>query len=160
MLATILGDTQNMLNMQYITPHLKRWDYSDIGLFRHGGGHKKIKEPTHAVEGGHHLRKAPTPTHLMACVTRIILLTKIGWLGYFHTEAELQINNSTVCHCNLNHQQLNYLFNTLFRLTRKKLSKHCIIGPPWKPIIWKAFPCHDATIIFSETGLRLPFLRG
>ena len=26
-----------------------------------GGGHKKIKGPAHMVEGGHHLRKAPSP---------------------------------------------------------------------------------------------------
>ena len=57
MLATIRDDTRNVLNMQHITPNSKRWDYSDIP----GGGHKKIKGPTHMVEGGHHLRKAPTP---------------------------------------------------------------------------------------------------
>ena len=37
---------------------MKRWDYSDIS----SGGHKKIKGPTHMVEGTHHLSKAP-PTH-------------------------------------------------------------------------------------------------
>ena len=56
MLATI-HDTWNVLNMQHITPNSKRWDYSD----NPGGGHKKIKGPAHMVDGGHHLRKAPTP---------------------------------------------------------------------------------------------------
>ena len=57
MLATIRDDTWNVLNIQDITPNSKRWDYSDTP----GGGHKKIKGPTHMVEGGHHLRKAPNP---------------------------------------------------------------------------------------------------
>ena len=35
MLATIHDDTWNVLNMQYITPNTKRWDYSDI----HGSGY-------------------------------------------------------------------------------------------------------------------------
>ena len=56
-LVTIRNDTRNMLNMQHITPNLKRWDHSDIP----GGGHKNIKGPIHMAEGGHHLRKAPTP---------------------------------------------------------------------------------------------------
>ena len=30
MLATIRDDTWNVLNMQHITPHSKRWDYSSI----------------------------------------------------------------------------------------------------------------------------------
>ena len=34
---TIRADTWNVLNMQYITENLKRWDYSDIP----GGGHKE-----------------------------------------------------------------------------------------------------------------------
>ena len=34
MLATICDDTRNVLNMQHITPNLKRWDYSYI---LHGG---------------------------------------------------------------------------------------------------------------------------
>ena len=37
-----------------------------MGLFRHpSGGHEKIKGPGLMVEGGHHLRKAPTPTHVL-----------------------------------------------------------------------------------------------
>ena len=52
MLVTIYDDTWNVLNMQHITSNSKRWDYSDTP----GGGHKKIKGPTHMVEGGHHLR--------------------------------------------------------------------------------------------------------
>ena len=55
MLAAIRDDTQNVLNIQHITPNSKRWDYSDTP----GGGHKKTKGPAHTVEGGHHLRKAP-----------------------------------------------------------------------------------------------------
>ena len=58
MLATILDDTWNVLNMQHIIPNSKRWDYSDTP----GGGHKKSKGPAHMVEGGHHLRKAHTHT--------------------------------------------------------------------------------------------------
>ena len=54
MLATIHDGTWSVLNMQYITPNSKRWDYSDIP----SGGHKKINGPTHMVEGGEHLRKA------------------------------------------------------------------------------------------------------
>ena len=42
MLATIRGDTWNVLNMQHITPYSKRWDYSEISR----SGHKKIKGPT------------------------------------------------------------------------------------------------------------------
>ena len=57
MLATIHDDTWNMLNMQCITPNLKRWDYSDIP----SGGHKNIEGPTHMVEGGHHFKIAPSP---------------------------------------------------------------------------------------------------
>ena len=45
--------------MQHITPNSKRWVYSDIP----DGGHKKIKGPAHLVEGGHHFKKAPIPTH-------------------------------------------------------------------------------------------------
>ena len=54
-LATIRDDTWNVLNMQHITPNLKRWDYSDIT----GGSHGQIKGPTHMVEGGHHPRNRP-----------------------------------------------------------------------------------------------------
>ena len=57
MLATNRDDTWNVLNMQHITPILKRWEYSNAP----GGGHKKIKGPAHMVEGDHHLRKAPNP---------------------------------------------------------------------------------------------------
>ena len=59
MLATIRDDTWNVLNMQHITANSKRWDYSDIT----GGGHKQIKGPAHMIDGGHHLRGEPTPTH-------------------------------------------------------------------------------------------------
>ena len=59
MLTTIRNDAWNVLNMQQWAhnPKLKEMGYSDIP----GGGHKKIKGPTHKVEGGHHLRKAPNP---------------------------------------------------------------------------------------------------
>ena len=58
MLATIRDDTWSM---QHTTPcKLKKWDYSGIP----GGGHKKIKGPTHMAECGHHLKKAPTLTQL------------------------------------------------------------------------------------------------
>ena len=57
MLATIRDDTWNVLNMQYIIPNSKRWDYSDTP----GDSHIKIKGPAHMVEGGHHLRKPPNP---------------------------------------------------------------------------------------------------
>ena len=59
MLAAICDDTWNVLNMQHITPNSKRWHYSDSP----SGGHKKIKGPTHMVEGGHTLEKPATPTH-------------------------------------------------------------------------------------------------
>ena len=49
------------MNMQDITQNSKRWDYPDIP----GGGHKKIKGPTHMAEGGHHLRKAPNSLPLI-----------------------------------------------------------------------------------------------
>ena len=55
MLATIRDNAWNVLNMQHITPNSKRLDYSGIP----GGGHKNIIGPTHMVECGHHLRKAP-----------------------------------------------------------------------------------------------------
>ena len=45
-------NTWNVVNMQHITPNLKRWDYSDIP----GGSHGQIKGPAHTVEGGHHPR--------------------------------------------------------------------------------------------------------
>ena len=57
MLATILDDTWNVHNMQHINPNSKRKDYSDIP----NGGHKKIQGPSHMVEGGCHLHKAPNP---------------------------------------------------------------------------------------------------
>ena len=57
MRATIYDATWNVLNMQHTTPNSKRWDYSGI----HDGGHKKTEGPVHVVEGGHYLRKAPTP---------------------------------------------------------------------------------------------------
>ena len=56
MLAIIRGDAWNVLNMQHIIANSKWWDYSDIP----DGGHKNIKGPTHMVEGGNRLRKAPT----------------------------------------------------------------------------------------------------
>ena len=37
MLATIRDDKWNVLNMQHLTPNLKRWDHSDIP----GDSHKK-----------------------------------------------------------------------------------------------------------------------
>ena len=46
--------------MLHVIPKLKGWGYSDFLI----GGHKKIKGPTHMVEGGHHLRKAPNPNPL------------------------------------------------------------------------------------------------
>ena len=55
-----------VLNMQHITPNSKRWDHSDIP----SGGHKKIKEPAHMVEGSQHLRKKPNP-HLHITKTYI-----------------------------------------------------------------------------------------
>ena len=42
MLDTIRDDTWNVLNIQHITPNLKRWDYLDIP----GDGHKQIKGPS------------------------------------------------------------------------------------------------------------------
>ena len=60
MLATVHDDTWNVLNMQHITPNLRRWDYSDIP----GGGHKYIKGPTHMVKVATTLEKNPTPTHI------------------------------------------------------------------------------------------------
>ena len=53
MLATNGDDTWNVLNMQhiYITTNSKWLDYSDIP----SGGYKKIKWPTHMVEGGYHV---------------------------------------------------------------------------------------------------------
>ena len=56
-LATIRDDTWNVLNMQYITPNTKRWDYSDILVVA-----QKINGPAHMVDGGHHLRNSPHPT--------------------------------------------------------------------------------------------------
>ena len=62
MLATIHDDKRNLLNMQHITPHLKKkWDYSSIP----SGGHLKMKGPAHMVEGGHHLRQNPNPHKAM-----------------------------------------------------------------------------------------------
>ena len=55
MLVTICYDTWNMINMQHITPNLKRWGYSDIP----GGGTKMIKGFAHMVQGNQHLRKRP-----------------------------------------------------------------------------------------------------
>ena len=55
-LATIRDDTWNVLNMQYITPNTKRWDYSDILVVA-----QKINGPAHMVDGGHHLRNSPHP---------------------------------------------------------------------------------------------------
>ena len=43
---TFRDDTWNMLNMQHLTPHSKRWDYSDIP----GGSHKKITGPVYMVD--------------------------------------------------------------------------------------------------------------
>ena len=56
--ATIRNDTWNVLKMQQ---HLKIWDYSVIP----SGDHKDIKGHAHMVDGGHHLRKVPTPTQLI-----------------------------------------------------------------------------------------------
>ena len=53
-------------------PKFEKMGYSDT----HDGGHKKIKEPAHMVEGGHHLRKAPTPptpTHRDSLLVEVIL---------------------------------------------------------------------------------------
>ena len=56
MLATIRVDTWNVLNMHYITPNKK-----DGIIETSPGGHKEIKGPDYLVEGGHHLRRAPSP---------------------------------------------------------------------------------------------------
>ena len=55
MMTTIRDDTWSVLNTQHITPNSKKMYYSDIP----GGGHnERFKK---MAEGGHHLRKAPTP---------------------------------------------------------------------------------------------------
>ena len=59
MLATICDDAWNVLNIQHITPHSKRWDYSDTS----GGGHKKIKGPPTWLKVATTLEKPPTVTH-------------------------------------------------------------------------------------------------
>ena len=41
-----------------------------------------------------------------------------------------------------NHHQPNCLFDILFRLTVKKTSKLCIIGPLWVPEMWISFQCY------------------
>ena len=46
----------NVLNMQYITPNSKRWDYSDIP----GGGHKRFKDPSTWLKVAT-FEKPPTP---------------------------------------------------------------------------------------------------
>ena len=61
MLATIRDDTWTVLNVQHVTTYSKRWDYSDIAV----GRYKKIKGPTHMVEGGPH----PHPTLLRTGIT-------------------------------------------------------------------------------------------
>ena len=48
-------DTWNMLNMQYLTPYLKRWDYSDIP----GGGTKRLKDPPTWLKVTTTLKKDP-----------------------------------------------------------------------------------------------------
>ena len=60
MLATIRDDTWNVLNMQHITPNLKRWDYSDIP----GGGHERLKDPPTWLKVATTLEKPPTPTQV------------------------------------------------------------------------------------------------
>ena len=57
MLVTICYDTWNVLNMQHITPIVKRWDYSGIP----SGGAETSKGAAHMAEGDHHLRKSPNP---------------------------------------------------------------------------------------------------
>ena len=61
MLATICDDTWNVLNMQHITPNSKIEYYSDILVVTL----KKIKGPTHMVEGGHHLRNPHPPPNII-----------------------------------------------------------------------------------------------
>ena len=56
MLVTIHDDKWNVLSMQHITKNSKRFDYSNIP-----GGGNKILGPAHMIEGGLHLRKAPSP---------------------------------------------------------------------------------------------------
>ena len=55
-LATICNNKWNLLNMQHITPNLKRWDYSDIL----NGGHEKNKGTAHILKLATTLEKKPT----------------------------------------------------------------------------------------------------
>ena len=90
--------TKSLLNMQHIIPNLKRWDYSDIP----GGGHKKIKGPTHMADGGHHLRKAPTLTDYR----------EVSLPGFSNIMGITRVNVYTVqCHYNA----VNFLQNPLKR---------------------------------------------
>ena len=101
MLATVRYDTSNVLNIQHITPNSKRWDHSDIP----GGGHIKIKGPGHVVEGGHHLRKAPPPTHLKPVSSRGTQAVKhktdrekicVVWVTPWKNETELFSHKANV----------------------------------------------------------------
>ena len=47
----------NVLNMQYITPNSKRWDYSNIP----GGGQKRIKDPSTWLKVATTFEKPPNP---------------------------------------------------------------------------------------------------
>ena len=54
--------------------------------------------------------------------------------------------------------KLNFLLNSLFRLTTKIPSKLCSIGPLWGnsfhkgPVMLKVFPCHGATCFLTHWG--------
>ena len=96
MLATIRDDTLNVINMQHITPNLKRWDYSNIPG---GGTWNDYKGSPYMVEVGHHLEKDPTPTHwtnhnpgFHGCIYNIVLsVTNVRVVFHGIMMSELEI---------------------------------------------------------------------
>ena len=72
-----------------------------MDLFRHpGGGHKKIKGPTHMVEVGHHLRKAPDPhpdRQQVISWTNAAMLTKVSNDTRFNTVAHKRFTTYVSC---------------------------------------------------------------
>ena len=91
------------------------------------------------------------PPHVFKCVALICqswfnVTEDDIFLALLSLEKNQQWNDSE--------KHLDYLFDSLLRLTTMNTPKLCIIGPLWgksitsnRPVMQKDFPCHDAIIM-------------
>ena len=80
MLATISGDTSNVLNMQHVNLNSKRWDYSDSP----GSGHKKMKGPAHTGHTSFEKPQPPPSLNRLGFLT-FVKLNRSGFITFINT---------------------------------------------------------------------------